>query len=380
MTTTLRVIVDDISHPTSSGVSRYAEELTRELIGSAPANCLVAGVVASAPPSEYDSIEQRLPGLATLHKSALARRELQLAWQHGITRLPGSGMVHAPSLLAPLARHDRGKNPLDQIVVTIHDAIAWTRPELLAANQVSWTRAMGKRAERYADAVVVPSYSVAENLGDALDLGDRVRVIGGAVSPKLQVPPDAAARAQRLDLPDRYLLAIGSLEPRKGIQALIRSLAAPADVGLPLLIVGPDRWGDRLLSDTVTDAGVDGDRVRALNALADADLAVVFDRATVFSFPSLAEGFGLSMLEAFGFGVPVVHSDDAAVVEVAAGAGLTVAIHEQDSYPARLAAAIRGVVEDPPRAERMRYAGFDRAKGFSWRDSAQRVWQLHADL
>lgn len=380
MTTTLRVIVDDIISPTPTGVSRYAEELTRELIRSAPLNCDVAGVVASAPRSDYDDLEQRLPGMVHLFKSALARRELQLAWQHGITRLPGSGMVHAPSLLAPLARHDRQKDPVAQTVVTIHDAVAWTHPELLPPRKASWAKAMTRRAHRYADAVVVPSYSVAQDLQEALDFGDRIRVIGGAVSPKLQVPPDAAARADRLDLPDRYLLAVGSLEPRKQLGSLIRSMAVPADAGLPLLIVGPDRWGEGSVSDEVAAAGVDPDRVRALGALTDADLAVVLDRATVFAFPSLAEGFGLSMLEAFSFGVPVVHSDAPAVVEVAAGAGLAVSLQGADSYPDRLAAAVRGIIDDPARAERMRYAGIDRARAFSWRDSAQRVWQLHADL
>lgn len=380
MTTTLRVIVDDIISPTSSGVSRYAEELTRELIRSAPLNCEVAGVVASAPQSAYDDLEQKLPGLAHLFKSALARRELQLAWQHGITRLPGSGMVHAPSLLAPLARHDRQKDLTDQTVVTIHDAVAWTHPELLPPRQAAWAKAMARRALRYADAVVVPSYSVAQDLEEVLDFGERIRVIGGAVSPKLQVPPDAAARADRLDLPDRYLLFVGTLEPRKGLDAVIRSLATPADADLPLLIVGPKTWGDASLDNVVAAAGVHPDRVRALGSLTDADLAVVLDRATVFVFPSLAEGFGLSMLEAFSFGVPVVHSDAPAVVEVAAGAGVPVSLQDTETYPDRLAAAVRGLVDDPARAARLGYAGIDRARAFSWRDSAQRVWQLHADL
>ena len=380
MTTTLRVIVDDIVAPHRGGMGRYAEELTRELIRTAPRDCEVTGVVASSPSADYDRITTLLPGLADLHKTALARRELQLAWQHGITRLPGSGMVHAPSAMAPLSRHDRVNNPTEQTVVTFHDAIAWTHPHLLNPRTAAWTRGMAKRAQRYADAVVAPTYSVAADLADALDLGDRIRVIGGAVSPKLAVPVDAESRADALELPDEYLLTTGTNEPRKNIEAIVRSLSSPADSHLPLLIAGADGWGAVDIEAIARDAGVDVERVRSLGFLEDADLATVIDRATVFVLPTLADGFGLSMLEAFHLGTPVVHSDAPAVVEVSAGAGLEVALGDADLFPDRLAEAVRSVVTDPLLARRMSYAGLDRAAAFSWKDSAERVWQLHADL
>jgi glycosyltransferase involved in cell wall biosynthesis len=121
-------------------------------------------------------------------------------------------------------------------------------------------------------------------------------------------------------------------------------------------------------------------RVRLLGALADEDLAVALDRATVFVQPSLAEGFGVPLLEAFFFGTPVVHSDAPALIEVAGGAGLVVPLSDMGGYPERLAAAISSVVRDADLARRLSYAGLDRAGAFSWRDAAQRVWQLHADL
>ena len=379
MTTTLRVIVDDIVSPTPGTVSRYSEELTRELIRTAPAGCEVSGVIASSPESDYATVRTLLPGMADLFKSALARRELQRAWQHGITRLPGKGMVHSPSLLAPLSRHDRVNDPLNQTVVTLHDASPWTHPDLVDPRRASWTKSMAKRAQRYADAIVVPTYSVAGRLKDFIDFGDRVRVIGGAVSTKLHVPVDADERARDLDLPERYVLTVGSLEPRKGLVPLIRSLNTTADAGLPLLIAGLAP-GDPELGTIIAEAGVAEERVRALGRLSDVDLSVALDRATVFAYPSLAGGFGLAMLEAFHFGTPVVHSDAPAIVEVAADAGIAVALTDEDSYPGRFAAAIRSVIEDEQLAGRLRFSGIDRAGAFSWRDSAQRVWQLHADL
>lgn len=380
MTTTLRVIVDQIVSPTPGGIGRYAEELTRALIQTAPQGCDVAGVISASPERDYEKVLELLPGLSDLMKSPLARRELSLAWQHGFTKIPGSGMLHAPSLLAPLRRHDRINNQSDQIVVTIHDVVPWSHPETLTPHGVTWHKAMAKRAQKYADAVIVPTHAVASQLSEILDFGDRIRVISGAVSSKFAVPIDADARAERLELPERYLLSVGTLEPRKGLQSLIESLALPEDAGLPLLIVGPQGWGDLDVTAIAAEAGLNPDRVRAMGYLDNQDLAVALDRATVFVFPSLAEGFGLPLIEAFSFGTPVVHSDDPAVMEVSAGAGVSVKLSPAEGYPERLAEAISELVSDDIHRERLRFAGMDRANAFSWQDSAEKVWQLHADL
>jgi glycosyltransferase involved in cell wall biosynthesis len=378
--TTLRVIVDQIVAPIPGGIGRYTEELTRELIRTAPQGCTVTGVVSSSPESDYERIETLLPGLDGLFKSVLARRELELAWQHGFTRLPGSGMVHATGLFAPLFKHDRVNTVGEQIAVTVHDVIPWTNPEALSPRRLGWYKAMVKRAHKYADAVVVPTHAVATQLAGIYDFGDRVRVIGGAVSSKLTLPVDPDTRAERLELPERYILSVGTLQAHKGIAQLIQAMALPELEGYTLLIAGPEGSQGLDVAGIAAEAGLAEDRVRALGYLADADLAVALDRATVFVFPSLAEGFGLPVIEAFNFGTPVVHSDDPAVLEVSAGAGLAVAREPAASYAERLAGAIGSVLVDPVRAERMGFAGRDRSRTFSWADSAERVWQLHADL
>jgi glycosyltransferase involved in cell wall biosynthesis len=378
--TTLRVILDQMIAPVPGGVGRYAEELTRQLIATAPRGSHVAGFVSASPEGDYAAIHDALPGLTTLHKSALDRRQLSLAWQHGFTSIPGEGLIHATSVLAPLSRHDRHTAPSGQIAVTIHDAVPWTHPETLTPRGASWHRAMAKRAARYADAIVVPTHAVAGELTEILDLGDRVRVIGGAVASTLRLPDDPAEVAARLALPDRYLLAVGTLEPRKGLDSLVRALALGLPEDVPLLVIGQGGWGDVDLPAVVAEAGLAADRVRALGSVSDTDLAVALDRATVFVFPSRAEGFGLPVLEALSFGTPVVHSDVPAVVEVTSGAGLEIPLDDPDGFPQRLADGIRSVLEDSALAERLSISGRDRAKAFSWRDSAEKVWQLHADL
>ncbi|KQV25496.1 glycosyltransferase family 1 protein [Yonghaparkia sp. Root332] len=379
-TTTLRVILDQVGAETPSGIGRYGLELTRQLIATAPRGCEVRGIVPSSPQSEYDRIERELPGLSGLFKSALDRRQLRAAWQHGFTRLPGSGMVHAPSLFAPLYRHDRFESPGEQIVVTIHDAVPWTHPETLPASAVTWSRAMARRAQRHADAIVVPTHAVAEQLGAALDLGDRIRVIAGAVSSALAVPEDAHERATRLELPDRYVLAVGPFEARKGIAELLWALADPHAPDIALVLAGPTSGADVDLDGIRKDARLSPERVLALGTLDDADLATVYDRAEAVIVPSLADGFALPVLEAMGLGTPVIHSDAPALVELAADAGLVVAREDFAGYPRRLADAIRRILEEPMLAEDLAVRGHDRARAFSWRDSAEKTWQLHADL
>lgn len=383
--TTLSVVVDDLTAAETGGTRRYTEELTRQLIATAPAGCDVRAFVSNVPDEQLNEIRASLPGLADLVRLPLARRELSLAWQSGIAVGGVRGMIHAPSLLAPLRKH-RTADADDQIAVTIHDALAWTHPESLGAATVLWTKSMAKRARRFADAIVVPTHAVADRLGEVFDFGDRIRVIGGAPATALRLPADADERAARLQLPDVYAFTLGSIMPRKGIAPLIRAVARPEARKIPLLIAGPDRYGDGTATGVAAAAGLPEDRVRALGRLDDADLAVVLDRATLFVYPSLAEGFGLPIVEAFKFGLPVIHSDDPALVEVAAGASLVVerpASADDDAdagYSERLAAAIGRVLDDTDLRTRLGVLASDRARAFSWRDSAERVWQLHADL
>jgi len=380
VTTTLRVVVDQLLAPVPGGIGRYTEGLTRELVTAAPRGCEVVGLVAAHARADRDRLTERLPGLAGLEATLLGRRELALAWQAGAVGRAGRGMVHATSLLAPLARHDRVNEPGTQTVVTIHDTVPWTHPETLTPRGVSWHKAMTRRAVRYADAVVVPTHAVADELAERYRFGDRLRVVGGAVSDSLALPDDADAVADELDLPERYVLSVGTLEPRKGLEPLVRAMAHPDAPEIPLLVVGPAGWGDVQVADLAAQAGLPPERVRTLGFVSDAQLAVLQQRASAFVFPSLAEGFGLPVVEAMHFGTPVIISDAPALVEVAADAAVVVPREDAEHYPERLAQAIFQVTADLELASRLGVAGLDRVRAFSWRDSADKVWQLHADI
>ena len=378
MPTTLRVIVDQVVAPVPGPLGRYTEALTEALIATAPSGCAVEGIVSSSPPSDYDALLSRFPGLSGLYKTSLARRELAAAWQFGLTTSPGGGMIHAPGLFAPLRRHN-SEAGLDQTVVTVHDLLAWTHPESLTSATVAWHKATMKRARKHADAVVVPTHALAERLAMVADFGDRVRVIGTAPRPGLKLRSDAAARVQQLGLPKDYLVTVGSLEPRNGVVDLLEALGRPGVPDIPLVVIGPESWGELHLAAVAEEAGVAPSRVTAIEAADPGGLAAVLAGATAFVAPSHEEGAGTSLIEAFSLGVPVIHSDTPAYVEVSGDAGLVVPVGPR-GYADRLATAVTTVVEDTDLAERMSVKGADRGRAFSWRDSAERVWQLHADL
>ncbi len=374
--TTLRFIVDPIVAPMPGALGRYTGDLARAVVATAPDGCAVEGIVSAVPGEDDERIMNAVPGLAELHRTALPRRELAAAWQLGVPTAAAAGFVHAPSLLAPLRKHDRGEGT--QIVVTVHDLLPWTHPEALSGTSVAWHKGMMKRARKHADAVVVPTHALAEQLGMVADFGDRVRVIPTAPRAGLEPGDDASRRREELGLPSDYLVVSGTLEPRKGVVDVLAALGRPDAPDLPLVVIGPESWGEQHLATAADEAGVAPERVRHLDDPEPGLLAAVLAGATAFVAPSHDEGSGTSLIEAFSLGVPVIHSDIPAYAEVSAGAGL--AVPDDDDFVDALLAAITAVVDGPALAERLVIAGHDRARAFSWTDSAERVWQLHADL
>ncbi|MGH3621659.1 MAG: glycosyltransferase, partial [Sciscionella sp.] len=280
---------------------------------------------------------------------------------------PGGDCVHAPTPLAPPPRRGRG------LVVTVHDTVAWTHPETLTDRGAAWHRAAIASATARAGAVVVPTAAVADELVRYAPGPVPVEVVGNGVSTVVTEEPDAhtsATVAARLALPERYVLALGTIEPRKGLDVLVHAVVG---LDVPLVVVGQHGWGGVDLAAVAATSGLPARRLRLLGRLDDADLAVVLHRATVLAVPSLAEGFGLGLLEAMAAGVPVVHSDAPALVEVAGGAGVTVPRGDA----AALAAALRDVLADP---DRWTSAGRSRAAEFGWDAAARAVWRLHLSL
>jgi glycosyltransferase involved in cell wall biosynthesis len=365
--TPFHVIVDDALESRPRGLAAPARGLISAMLATRPAGIEVVGFVSSSPESEYAELEEAFPRLARLQKSTLAHAQLAGAWQHGFTP-PLGGMVHSPSLFAPLS--GRG----DQTVVTVHDAIAWLDPETVAGS-ASWFRNMGKRADRHAAAVVVPSHATADAFAELGMFGDRMRVIPNAPTPGLVVPDDAAARRDALGLPRDYVASGATLNPRAGLRHLLTAISG---LDVPLVLLRDPAWNGETLEAALSDTGIDASRVVVATADDPAARAAVLAGARLFAEPSRLEGFGVDALDAMTAGAPLIATDDPALSELAVDAARYV--ERGDDLADGLRAAIEELLADDAAAARLRVAGQDRARAFSWRDSAERVWQLHADI
>lgn len=362
----LAVFVEQLLAPVPGGTGRYSQELSAALAAAAgPADVLTGWCAWHG-----DTRRAVIPGVGTPHRLPLGRRALALAWERGIGPVPHADITLAPTLLAP----PRRGRPL---VVTIHDAVPWSHPETLTRRGVRFHRRIGERVAREADAIIVPTRATADALAEQLPLRDeRVHIVGEGVSDGILSPPaDADARAKRLDLPPAYLLAVATLEPRKGLDIALAAVAALVRAGptpLPLLIAGQPGWGGLEVTAEQQRLALGPGRVRVLGRLGDADLAVVLSRATALVAPSRSEGFGLPVLEAMAVGVAVVSSDTPALAEVGGGATLTVPVGDSTA----LAAALQRVSDEPELRAELVAAGRRRAADFSWHSAAQTVWEL----
>ena len=353
----LAVVLEQCLAPVPGGTGRYSREIAAALAATASAGEEVSSVVAW----HRDVAAAQVDGVRGPRRLSLPRRALVAAWERGRGPAVPGDLVLAPTPLFPPA----GRAP---VAVVVHDAVPWTHPETLTSRGVAWHRSQVERAAREAALVVVPTVAVADELRRHVGLRE-VLVVGEGVSRGLDLPADADTRAARLGLPDRYLLTVATLEPRKGLDLLLEALAVPGAPDLPLLCVGQPGWGGLDPVALAVAAGLAPDRVRVLGRVPDADLAVLMHRALALVVPSRAEGFGLPLLEAMAAGTPVVTSDAAALVEVGGGAA-RVSVQE----PLALATALQAVAEDPALRQRMSEAGRLRAAEYSWEGAAQSLW------
>jgi glycosyltransferase involved in cell wall biosynthesis len=247
------------------------------------------------------------------------------------------------------------------LVVTVHDLAPLHHPEHHPRHARSFFRKAFDLARTEADVVCCPSLATLEDCAaHGFDRG-RLRHVPWGVE---AVPVSAAqvdeVRA-RFDLGERYVLFVGTLEPRKNLPVVLDAFARVARPGLTLALAGPDGWNEdlrRLIGDR-TD-------VRPLGFVDDSDLAALYEGAAAFCYPSLLEGFGLPVLEAMAQGAPVVTAAGTSTEELVDGIGA--AVDPGDAQA--VADALTTVLDDPPEAERQGAAGRERAGRMTWSATA----------
>lgn len=381
MTVALRVVLDQLVAPTDPDLAAASTGLARGLVAAAPSGCEVTAIVPAADSEQLERLSRTVSGLAGVDRALLPRRELATAWQLGTVTGVAGGMLHSPTLLAPLIRHDRVHDH-DQTVVTLWDLAAWDNPAELPRSAVAWQRAMLKRAVKHADAVVVPTHAMALRLAELTHLGDRVRVISGAPPTGFTRPVDAADRARSLALPSDYVVVIGSTAPSEGLvtglHAAARALAA--DAALHVLVIDAREGEEPAIADAAAAAGIPERRVHVRGTLELRDRAAALAVARVVVAPARQSAFPWRVLEALELHTPVVAAASAVHTEVVVDGGILVGDAGSETDAEALGAAVERAAVDATAAARLRVLAADRARAFSWREAAERVWQLHADL
>jgi len=287
-------------------------------------------------------------------------------------------------LLTPLAaRHDRASlfhgpaNALPLIrpglpgVVTVHDLAIYEHPEWFPRGQWFATRVVVPHSIRHAQALICPSAATRAAIGRLFGVpAGRCHVIPHGVERAFGEPIEARTREQirtKYQLPARYLLQVGTVQPRKNYETSLRALTKmPPASRLPLVAVGNFGWGYEPVTRLIADLQLK-DWVRFVGYVGLEDLPALYQLAEVAIFPSLDEGFGIPVLEAFAAGTPLVASNAGAIPEVAGDAALLC-----DPLDAQaLADNIQRLRDDPDLRGRLVAAGRSRAAMATWDASAR---------
>ena len=270
-------------------------------------------------------------------------------------------LIFSPTSLGPL----RGRTPA---VVTVHDLTLWRYPQTVDRLSRAYLRFMLRTQVRRSAALCTVSQAVRAELlaGFRRLAAGRVQVVPDAPDPDL-----LSATAQSVDgVTPPFFLMVGTIEPRKNHVTAIRAFAAYVqrhpDTTSLLVIAGSPGWLYQPVIDQIEALGL-GSRVRRLGHVDLGRLSWLYRNARALLFPSIYEGFGIPVVEAFALGCPVIAAEIAAVGEVV-GEGTSTLLPALDVD--RWAQAIEWAASEPADA-RMLAAARERAAGFSWDASAK---------
>ena len=355
-------------HSIPGGTARVAIDLAAAL--DRRSDVTVRGVAArhrAAPDPDWQ------PPVQTDHHR-LPRALLYESWSRwSWPALRGSAeadIVHSTTVVVP----PKSAAPL---VVSVHDLAFRRHPERFPSRARRLYERSWRRILERADAVLCPSVSTSADLrAGGLD-ADRLHLVPLGHDPLEVTAEQRAAVRRRFGLDEPFVLATGTLEPRKNIPTLVEAFATVArERDVRLVLAGPEGWGanaEQLLAPLEPSIR---ERAVVTGAVPKAELAALYSEAAVFCYPSLLEGFGLPVLEAMSYGAPVVTSQGTATEEVAGDAALMI----DPRSAGQLGAAMCRVLDDEDLAGRLVEAGLARSREFSWDRVADATVDVYTSL
>ncbi|MCL4371408.1 MAG: glycosyltransferase family 4 protein [Chloroflexi bacterium] len=339
------------------GISQYTIRLVRALVGLQSGDELLLLESRKAPTGQFWPAAVRRSRLATPPHHP---RE-QIALPIELLRLPAD-VLHSPDFIPPFRRRCRS-------VVTIHDLAFLRFPHLLTPDSGRYYGQVA-RAVQSADQVIAVSHATKRDLLELLSVDpEKVTVVHSGVSPECRPlePEEIEHRRRELGLPERFILFVGTLEPRKNLPTLLRAFARVWKAHrVPLVVVGGKGWLNEELFRVREELGL-GEEVKFVGSVAAQQLVYYYNCATCLVLPSLYEGFGHPVLEAMACGTPAIVSNVPSLTEIAGDAALSVGPEDAEE----LAAAMGRLLADGGLRQRLIGLGLQRAAAFSWEQTAR---------
>jgi glycosyltransferase involved in cell wall biosynthesis len=342
----------------SAGVHQYIVHLLAHL-PTADLGMEIVGLVGRAGVSEMHGlplVRSRLP----THRAAV-RILWEQAIQPFVLRKVRANLVHGPVNVAPLLATCPS-------VITIHDLSFLRCPNLLRPANRTYLRIMTQLSARRAKRIIAVSRFTARESVALLGVPEsRIETVYHGVDASFRPLPASQVDAFRAErgLPDKFVLFVGTLEPRKNVDRLVEAYARLGSCVPPLVLVGGKGWLYADLFAHIEALGLTN-RVRFIGYVPQDELPLWYNAALVFAYPSLYEGFGLPVLEAQACGTPVLTSASSALPEAAGDAAVFVDPTDTEA----LRAGLDRLLSDGDLRRDLRERGLSHSRGFSWRQAA----------
>jgi glycosyltransferase involved in cell wall biosynthesis len=362
------------------GIGRYTRNLIRALADLDAENRYALFVAGGW--GEGDGLGP-WPGNFRVRSVPLSDRWVSILWQRLRLPLPVQAftgaldLFHSPDFVLPPTGHTA-------TILTVHDLSFLRVPRFFVPGFREYLQGAVSRAVTRANFILADSESTRFDLIELMQVDpERVAVLYPGVEARFRPVRDAVILHQvrlRYRLPDRFVLGLSTLQPRKNFEGLIEAFGhlltnaqgEPATSNLHLVIVGGKGWMYEEMLAKVERMGLN-ERVHFAGFADDADLPALYSLAAAFAFPSWYEGFGLPVLEAMACGTPVVAADNSSLPEVIGEAGLMVDAGDTNA----LADALSRLLTDSSLRELLIEAGHAQARKFTWQRASRQLLEIY---
>lgn len=365
-----------------TGVGVYAERLVRSLLQTDQRNKYTLFLVE-------DDASLKAPNLEKVLIVGYDKMGPNRFWENFL--LPRYLKKHcvdvyfSPAYVLPILSNSGSSSRRSRrthFVVTIHDLVGFVHPETFTLKMRLWQRIFVSNAVRVADCLLVDSEATKLDLQKFFKVPDeRVRIVHLSVDERFHIIRDQAILEQtraRYDLPSKFILYVGTLEPRKNVGRLATAYSLLPPIlreEYALVLAGGLGWYSGSIKSEIEELRL-GDRIRLLGYVEQSALPALYNLATLFAYLSFYEGFGAPPLEAMACGTPVMCSDASALPEVVGDAGVLVDPHDVQS----IAALLEGLLTDDAWRVNLAAAGLARADAFKAHQKAEEVLRVFEEV